>query len=328
MTSLVSSSLHFVILKIIFVITPWLLLFIFFRSYSFDGRLIVSKAITFSENHHAYTYLPKKLSSANSSNIIAILTRFENLTILGLRIGELDKTVDDQFRTPVIVFHQGYLGQEEFREIHRYTQRSIIFRNVDEHFSKFPAGFDPYLNQPNWAIRTKWGYHHMIHFWFKIVFELPEIQPYKYIMRLDYDSRLFGNWTNVFTLMKTNHSVYMANFETLDYEWQLRGTLKLKDLALEHIRRHGLVIQNPRNFERAFTNETARTYWNNFEIAELQFFRRENVTDWVNAVIESQGIYKYRWGDAILRFLTLAIFARDDQVLHRQALGLRYCHPC
>ena len=40
------------------------------------------------------------------------------------------------------------------------------------------------------------------------------------------------------------------------------------------------------------------------------------------------GIFKYRWGDAVLRYLVLAIFAEDDQIINRNSTNIMYCHPC
>ena len=60
----------------------------------------------------------------------------------------------------------------------------------------------------------------------------------------------------------------------------------------------------------------------------MKFFQRLEVKKWTKAVLDSQGIYKYRWGDAPLRFITLALFAEEKQVIHRKDLNISYCHPC
>jgi hypothetical protein len=69
-------------------------------------------------------------------------------------------------------------------------------------------------------------------------------------------------------------------------------------------------------------------YWNNFEIVDLSFMQRKEVVDFIQAIDESRGIFVYRWGDAPLRYIMLAIFAKPTQILHREQLGLAYCHPC
>jgi hypothetical protein len=317
-----------VISKVVLTACLFILLFLIHHNFDSDKHVSCYPVVVAKETTVEYVHLAKNGTTNLSSDVIAILTRGENYTVLGERVGKLDTSLHDNLTAHVIIFHGGYPDPTELWEMYRHTKRRVFFQNVDKYFSNFPRGFDPYSNQPNWSIRTKWNYHHMINFWFKIVFELPAIQRYDYMMRLDFDSQLQGDWTNVFDLMREKKAVYMANFETLDFEWRLQGTLKLKTLVEEFINSTKLIVQDQNNFERAFNNESARTYWNNFEITDLRFFRQQNITSWVKTVVESHGIYKYRWGDAILRFLTLAVFAREDQILHREKLGLGYCHPC
>ena len=315
--------------RIILLIVSYFIIVTYFRLSCSTDYVSNIPHIVSSAPVQDHVFLVKNGTVEGSSNVIAILIRGENYTDLGERLAQLDTRLRDGLSTPIIVFHNGYPMDSEIWEATRFTKREVTFHNVDNYFLKFPAGLNPYLVKPNWSIRNKWGYQHMIHFWFKIVFQLPEIRRYHYMMRLDSDSRIIGNWTNPFNLLATNRSVYLANFETLDHEQVLRGTLKLQDYVIDYVRSKNIDIQNPRNFQRAFNNESARTYWNNFEVLDICFFNQKNVTDWVDAIVQSQGIYKYRWGDAVLRFLTLAMFAKDDQVLHREEIvGLGYCHPC
>lgn len=82
-----------------------------------------------------------------------------------------------------------------------------------------------------------------------------------------------------------------------------------------------------RRFE--FADDTALLFYNNFEVAHVPFFFRPEVRHWTAAVMDSGGIYKYRWGDAVLRYLTLALFAEPNQIMHaRKDVELPYCHPC
>lgn len=60
----------------------------------------------------------------------------------------------------------------------------------------------------------------------------------------------------------------------------------------------------------------------------MEFFLRPEVLKWTAALMKTGGIYKYRWGDAGLRYVTLAVFASEHEVLHRMKLDIKYCHPC
>ena len=72
---------------------------------------------------------------------------------------------------------------------------------------------------------------------------------------------------------------------------------------------------------------SVRTFYNNFEITDMDFFLRPEVLKFTKHVCDSLGIYKYRWGDAPLRYLTLALFARPEKILNRMRdYKFVYCH--
>lgn len=168
----------------------------------------------------------------------------------------------------------------------------------------------------------------MIRFWFKIVFELPQLSAYEYIMRLDDDSQLTGEWFNIFDQMRRKDAVYFANTVDIDLEGQLPGTMLLEHVIMDYIQNYRIVVKQPDILQNVFSNGTVRNYYNNFEVTKLKFFRRPEIRHWVNAIDATNGIFKYRWGDAVLRYLTLGIFAEQREVLHRLDYKSSYCHKC
>ncbi|CAF3304200.1 unnamed protein product [Rotaria sp. Silwood2] len=123
-------------------------------------------------------------------------------------------------------------------------------------------------------------------------------------MRLDDDSKILGRWFNVFDEMCRKNAVYFANNVDIDLEDQLPGTMNMQRVTFDY------------------------NYYNNFEISKVEFFRREEVRRWVDAIDSTHGIFKYRWSDAILGYLTLAVFAEQNEVLHKPDYVLPYCHKC
>jgi hypothetical protein len=265
---------------------------------------------------------------ANSSNAIAVLTSHNDFMELASRLTQFDARLLDNCSSAILLFHTGFPFASEIAKIMKSTRRRVIFRSVDKYFALFPDGFDPYLNEPTFWKRGKWNYHQMIRFWFKLIFEIDEIQPFEYIMRLDTDSRLIGRWFNVFELMRVRQLVYLANEQRLELEKVLPGTMNLKKFLIGYQNQTRLVSKDQVKVDSAFTKDAIRTYYNNFEVFQVKFFRQKDVRAWIDAIDASHGIYKYRWGDAILRYLTLALFARDYQIGHRTELNLSYCHPC
>ena len=138
-----------------------------------------------------------------------------------------------------------------------------------------------------------------------------------------------GRWPNLFNLMSRRDFVYVANHRTVDYEYVVRGTKWIRNLTKTYMDQHKIAARNPAMFVDFFNDSIqVPNYWNNFEIIDLFFTRRREVLSFVKAVDRSQGIFHYRWGDAPLRYITLALFADAKQILHREKLQLNYCHPC
>ena len=110
------------------------------------------------------------------------------------RIVQLDERFGDNYTTDVIVFHTGYPLRSDILSIIEGSRRQVEFVNIDHMFYKFSPDFDPHFTNPSWAQRGKWNYHHMCYFWFKQVFDLEIVQRYRYMMRLDDDSQITGNF--------------------------------------------------------------------------------------------------------------------------------------
>jgi len=68
-------------------------------------------------------------------------------------------------------------------------------------------------------------------------------------------------------------------------------------------------------------------FYNNFEVLRMADFRASRVhAQWASLVDFSQGIYKHRWGDAILRRIGLALMGAGVLYLDQVAPHSQYCH--
>ena len=266
-------------------------------------------------------------SRANNSAIAFLFT--DQVQMLAPKIVVIDSHLADNKSADIIIFHTGYPFRAQLQAIANATRRRVIFMNVDQYFVSFPDGFDPYLEDPTWSKREKWNYHHMCRFWFKMVVDIPVVKTYEYLMRLDDDSKLKGPWFDVFEFMKQKKSVYFANVEEADAENGLPGLMKLKSFTYEYMRNYSITPKNPARLERAFSIPNhIRLYNTNFDVIKVPFFQSNEVRHWVDAVDSTFGIYRYRWGDHVLRYLTTALFATSSEVLVRTDFPLPYCHPC
>jgi hypothetical protein len=128
--------------------------------------------------------------------------------------------------------------------------------------------------------------------------------------------------------MRVRNAVYFANSIDNDLEELLPGTMKMKQVTFEYVKENNITPKQPEILHDAFGDNVVRNYYNNFEITKIKFFQRKDVRHWIEFIDSTYGIFKYRWGDAVLRYLTLALFAERQEVLHRDAYNLPYCHEC
>ncbi|CAF1363966.1 unnamed protein product [Adineta steineri] len=288
--------------------------------YTFSNDQYYNRSRNHSENVIAYLVASYTGDAVIAYNPYPKL--YKNILLLSERL-------NDSNTTDFIIFHTGYPGYYDYMPLIEKTTRLVIFINIDNIFYKFSPTLNPYTDQPTWTKRGKWNYQHMCYFWFKQVFEMKIIQRYRYMMRLDDDSQIAGQWPNVFDMMSERQAIYMANYRTVDYEYVLPGLTRVRNLTVNYIAKNKIKIQNPAMYADLLNNSLEiPNYWNNFEIIEISLMRRNDVMDFIRAVDESNGIFLYRWGDASLRYITLALFVNESQILHRIKLDLGYCHPC
>merc|ERR1712061_286097 len=67
----------------------------------------------------------------------------------------------------------------------------------------------------------------------------------------------------------------------------------------------------------------APMFYSNFEVVDVAFFHRSTVRAYTNAVLKSGGIYRHRWGDAIIRYGQLRV-GNGRALCFDGAYG--YCH--
>lgn len=185
----------------------------------------------------------------------------------------------------------------------------------------FPLGFDHvHTKSPNHK-RSKWGYMHMIRFWFKTLWLEPALKPYKYVLRFDTDSCLVGK---NFSFPTDDTLVY----QWVNFRYEVLFITDLKSTILNYVKTKNIDVKNKKMFSY-YKKANVPMYYNNMEIVSIEFMNRPEVRDFVNAIDASHGQYKYRWGDAPLRYATLALFAEEKSV---QPLSVSwnngYRHPC
>eukprot|EP00586_Coscinodiscus_wailesii_P019504 CAMPEP_0172504144 /NCGR_PEP_ID=MMETSP1066-20121228/175857_1 /TAXON_ID=671091 /ORGANISM="Coscinodiscus wailesii, Strain CCMP2513" /LENGTH=379 /DNA_ID=CAMNT_0013280173 /DNA_START=11 /DNA_END=1150 /DNA_ORIENTATION=+ len=258
---------------------------------------------------------------------------------LALRSLESLAVTDESLKqAPVFAFHEGDITPIQKETIRACTDRPVYFPVVN---FDFPPGFDVSTEMENSKMartvatggqnlgRPAWGYAQMIRFWTSRVWKHEALAGYDSIMRIDTDSCFINGGDeedlNLPGVMK--RYVYRSKGPGTGINQWIDG---LYDFAVEYMRREGITPANPELWkvieDTWKENGVLRTVGTNFEVSRLSFFRRTDVAKWLDALTESPpyGVFRHRWGDAQTRVLTLAMFAKKENILLRVHPG--YVH--
>jgi len=185
---------------------------------------------------------------------------------------------------------------------------------------EFPEGLDPNpatLN-PVWVHRYPY-YHNMIRFWVYRLWHWELLRKLDYYLRFDADS-----W--VPTPIKYDIFKYFAKkgwsygyrriFQDVAYV-----SLGLLDWVDDYSKKYPVPYQKTNDYfiPPDGRNEDSNPKWayqNNFEIVRVKSFLRCEVLHFIDLVDRSHSIYKYRWGDAPLRYSQTHYFLNVSRDVH------------
>merc|ERR1712007_381527 len=96
-------------------------------------------------------------------------------------------------------------------------------------------------------------------------------------------------------------------------------------ISLKHIELKG-TLGEAYDVMRAVEGYGAWSFYNNFEVAHVPFFLCPEVQEFTKAVIDSQMIILRRWGDAVVRFFQVVLFATAAQIHCFNGSEITYSH--
>ena len=241
-----------------------------------------------------------------------------------------DARRDDLTMADVLVFHEVKdMQSESMGRLQKCTNRTVTFAEVD--FEQYPAGFDAEREESRWQKRSKWGYNQMIRFFITGLWSHPAIVgEYDLIMRLDADSCWREMPPGVSYPYLPRNYVYERFENGSDGKDVCEG---LYNFTAKYIEKEQLQVADPHrwnDFEREWKeHERCLGYFNNFEITRVDFMNQPKVRQWHESVTEMEpfGVYRFRWGDALIRYLTLTLFADPDMLSYHNNTEY-YEHPC
>lgn len=245
---------------------------------------------------------------------LCVITLTSNLTTDLSGLKHMSSSMDRYLpkHTPLFVFNEGNLGSFKLK-----MKRDVFYPTVQFH--------DPQNIPYIWSKRSKYGYLHMIKFFFADIFHHTAMKACNYYMRLDTDSCLLGPLpTSLMKNIKQESHAYIANDKITDC-----GPY-VQDLS-----KHVTQFQKTQNISADLsymTDKCVGGYFNNFEIVHLNTFRQSKThNQFTDFILNSNGIYLHRWGDAILRRLDLDMMMVTNSTITinlAKHYGIQYKHEC
>ena len=249
----------------------------------------------------AFTYLVKEDQKTWSDFLISLELLYKNIL----------KSLTCEYK--IIIFCEGepikkvknfitYLSKEKKINIHIkkiLLQKYVKRKDTDPFIKNFPSA-------ANCKLSTSLGYRDMCKFFAIDVFFDKKLENVEYFIRLDTDS--FFIYTNnkfVTDLQKIN----------CDYGY-IKNTIQKEDKAVTlgfGKCLYEFCYKNRANFfkYKKFINIcqdatlNPKIFYTNFEIVKLSWARSNEHKKFLKYIVNSKGIYNFRWGDALIRYYTV-----------------------
>jgi mannosyltransferase len=167
----------------------------------------------------------------------------------------------------------------------------------------------------------------MCRFWFKaILLQTSPVAKYDFIVRFDTDSVLTEPVPSDFIAEFIDGGFYYGFYQVLQdcppYSDGLGGLAQSFAAKLSNAPVNALLWASV----KAHTH-CVPIFLNNFELLNVRFFRgNDEVRQWLDVVDQNGGIYRSRWGDAPLRYITAALFVPLEKLKEFNHSKVPYRH--
>lgn len=193
------------------------------------------------------------------------------------------------------------------------------------------------------------GYRMMCDTWATRMPEVAKRLGLKYLMRLDSDSKLTctaDRQQNPFDVMRSKCLKYGYYNLSRDFWWLTKG---FKEFLIGYLMsREGHFLKDAMENVGSVTLEPEKViairpqgapdaghsvwlgrkmFYNNFEILKVDHFLQDSVKEFTEAVASNKGIYLHRWGDAVIRYYQVTLFAKKEEIQCFSSADFSYSHP-
>lgn len=275
---------------------------------------------------------------------LLILARTSDLKSIIHTMKQIETTFNSKFNYPYVFLNDKQFSENFKKKIRLQTKAEIFFETIDPEVWNQPAWIDEVkqynnmqaLVRDNIAYANKKSYHNMCRYYSSQFYNHPRLQQFKYYWRFEPGTDYFCQIDyDVFRFMQDNDKIYGFNIALYDSEQTVKSlwveTEKFIESHSDYISSDPALNflqeskQHPEKTQYTSGYSTCH-FWSNFEIADMDFYRSEPYTNWIEHLESTGGFYYERWGDAPVHSIGVSLFARRDQIHWFRDIGYMH-HP-
>lgn len=260
------------------------------------------------------------------------LVRNKELKDIVHTIRQIESTWNYNYHYPYTFISDQEFTEEFKQTVQRHATGDCFFEIIPPEIWNKPSNIDPEKEKQGIQKLLDHGvqyadmvsYHNMCRFNSGYFYRLEGLKKFKWYWRFEPATDYYCNVDyDIFKFMEDNDKTYGFTISLYDDPLTVET---LWPVTLEFIKKNPHLVNKNAAFkwltdsvQNPDVTKTANGYstchfWSNFEIANMDFYRDEAYSKWMDALEEAGGFYYERWGDAPVHSIGVGLFADKSKI--------------
>ncbi|ODV83757.1 glycosyltransferase family 15 protein [[Candida] arabinofermentans NRRL YB-2248] len=254
-------------------------------------------------------------------------------------IVQIEENFNSLYHYPYTFISEELFTQEFKDKVESVCSGKVYYELIPKSLWSIPENIDLQKYEESIEILKSKGvqyaslesYHHMCRINSGHFYNLEGLKKFKYYWRFEPSTKYFCKINyDLFKFMIDNELIYGFTISlyddpnTIENLWPT--TLEFLEKNPQYVNKNAAFKfltenqQNPKNTNGANGYSTCH-FWSNFEIGDMDFYRGEAYSKWIEYLDESGGFFYERWGDAPVHSVGLGLFADKSKIWWFRDIG-------
>ncbi|KAI8575755.1 hypothetical protein K450DRAFT_180342 [Umbelopsis ramanniana AG] len=261
--------------------------------------------------------------------VIVVLCRNSELVPMRRTLREFEDRFNRKYQYPYVFLNDEPFNNEFKTSIKALTNSKVIFGDINEEMWSYPD----FVNQSVAANQLQdyqargvmyggsLSYRHMCRFNSGFFYNHPLVQPYEYYWRVEPGVHFYCDLDyDPFLYMQKNGKQYGFNIALQEIPETI-PTLWDHTMNFAHLNQLNTTLL--RFFGNPMDGYNLCHFWSNFEIANLNLWRRPEYQAYFHYLDSTGNFFYERWGDAIVHSLAAGMFLNKSEVHFFDDIGYK-----